>query len=125
MPPKAAAIPTEALRPRLSNTQLTAQDIRSVRRSEAWNEIDSRNAETDFLVEFAQTECNIPLDSRTIADLFQLTTPRVHEIRCKAQTTRKPPPLTPSLTLDQKEGIRPLIVSEASRGNFLNHKRFL
>jgi hypothetical protein len=88
MPPKVAATPNEALKPRRSNTQLTAQDISSLMRSEAWNGIDSRNAETDFLVELAQTECDITLDNRILADVFDLTAPRVHEIRCKAKLSQ-------------------------------------
>jgi hypothetical protein len=78
--PKAAAILNGALRLRLSDTQLIAQDLRSFMRSEAWNGIDSRNAQNIFLVEFTQTESGITLDNRILVGLFQFRVPRLHEI---------------------------------------------
>jgi hypothetical protein len=83
MPMNAAAISNEDLRPQLSKTQLTAQDISSLMRSEEWNAIESRYAQIVFLIEFAQTECDIALDNWILANIFQLTPHRVHEIRLK------------------------------------------
>jgi uncharacterized alpha-E superfamily protein len=87
MPPKAAAIANEGLRPRLSNAHRTAQDVRSLMPTETWNSIDSRYAQIVFLVEFAKIEYDVILDNRTLAHFFQLTAPRIHDIQRKAQTT--------------------------------------
>lgn len=49
-------------------------------RNDAWNAVESRNAQIVFLVESAQTECDSALDGRTSVDVFQLLVPRVDEI---------------------------------------------
>jgi hypothetical protein len=85
-------------------------------------ELNSRNAHIVFLIEFAQTECNIALDNRTFANIFPLIPPRVHEIRLKAQTTRKPAHRLLKLTLDQEEVIVAFGMSEGSRGTFVIQK---
>jgi hypothetical protein len=73
MPPKAAATSNEDCRPPLSNTHLTAQNIRRLMRSEEWNAIESRHVQIVYLVEFTQTECGLELDNRTLVNIFQLT----------------------------------------------------
>jgi hypothetical protein len=86
MPPKAVVVSVEGLGPWLSNIQLSAQNMRWLMRGEEWNAIESRHAQIVFLVEFAQVECDITLDRRTLANLSQLSPPRIHEIRLKTQT---------------------------------------
>lgn len=125
MPPKTAAISNEALRPRLANTPMTAQDIRALMRNEAWNAIDARNSQIVFLISFAESECGISLDNRTLADIFQLTPPRVHQIRCKAALKPKVDHRPLTLTSDQEEAIDLFISGEASRGNFVTQRMVL
>jgi hypothetical protein len=78
-----------------------------------------------MVVEFAQTEGNITLDNRPLADILLVTARRVHEIRYKAQTTRKPLHRPPSLTLDEEEVIHAFILSEDSGSKFVTQKEFL
>jgi hypothetical protein len=56
MPPKAAPIPNDILETKLASTPLSGQDVCALLRSEAWNGLDSRNAQLAFLDESTRTD---------------------------------------------------------------------
>jgi hypothetical protein len=94
-------------------------------RDEAWNTIDAQNSQIIFLIRFARSECGISLDNRPLAEIFQLTPPRIHEIRCKVALKPKVDRRPPTLTSDQEKAIDMFISSEASRGNFVTQRMVL
>jgi hypothetical protein len=79
MPPKVAALPREVLEPALTSAGMTAQDIQSLLRSDAWRDLDSRNSQVVFLWEFSQSDGTIRFDTSDIAKTFN-----IHEMQGKA-----------------------------------------
>jgi hypothetical protein len=100
-------------------------DICSPVRREPLKAIYSRNAQIIILVEMAQTECGITMNNRNPANVFQLTPPRVHEIRLEAQAAPKQLHLLPSYPYDREEVVDVVIMIETSPDIFMIQKELL
>jgi hypothetical protein len=57
--------------------------------SDPWNATNLRNAPIIFRAGVAQTECDIILDNRTLAGLFQLTAPRAPKFDPSRKLSKK------------------------------------
>jgi hypothetical protein len=98
MPPKAAPIPQDTMANKLASTPFLGQDVRALLRSEAWNELDSRNAQLVFLDAFARIDCTVPLDSGHLAGVFDLTRDRLRKLLTESKTFPTAPLSTLSYT---------------------------
>jgi hypothetical protein len=113
------------IEPLLSTSRLTTQDSRALLRSEAWNCLESRNAQLIFLADLVETECGIPFDTQDFAELFQVTRSRGRRVLYKARVTPELPHRPPTLTLEQEEAACQLIWNATSTGNFVAYRELL
>jgi hypothetical protein len=90
MPPKAVPIPNDVMETKLASAPLSGQDVRALLRSEAWNGLDSRNAQLTFLDGFARTDCAVPLDSGHLEDIFNLICDCVRKVLAKSKYPSEP-----------------------------------
>jgi hypothetical protein len=88
---------------------VTTQDIRGAMRSDQWNTLQSRNAQTPFLAEFAERQCDIP---------------HPHSSR-KSAKEAKTPHCPFSLTDDQEKAIREMVRERAIAGTYVAQKEVL
>jgi hypothetical protein len=119
MPPKTPAIFQAVIKPRLSTTALTVQDIRALVRNDEWIAIESRNCHLVFIKQFAKTKCGTTFDSTVLAELFELTRSRVRGIRAKAQRNQRSPCRPPAVFDKQESELCQIVRDKADTGNYV------
>jgi hypothetical protein len=102
MPPKATPIPQNNIANKLASTSLSGQNVRALLRSEAWNELDSRNAQLVFLDTLAWIDCAFAIDSGHLAGIFDLSRDREQKVLTKLKGPSRSPPRPITITHDQK-----------------------
>jgi hypothetical protein len=102
MHPKAASIPEDIMLTNLFLAPSQGKMVGALLRSEAWDELDSRNAQFVFLDAFGGIDCVIPLDSDHLAGVFDFTCDRVRRVLTKSKTPSRPPHPRLTLTHDQE-----------------------
>jgi hypothetical protein len=125
MPPKVAALSREVLKPALTSAGMIAQDIRSLLRSDAWRDLDSRNSHFVFLWEFSQSIGTIQFDTSDIAKIFNIQDHHVSSIRHKAHLKKKTPYRPPILESHQEENIVHFVQDNFDSGNYVIQREVL
>jgi hypothetical protein len=87
MPQLTESLSREAIVSALSGIRMNAQDRRTLLRFEAWNSLRSRNEQLAFLAELSETECAKILHSSTLAEIFNISPPHVHEFLARVHST--------------------------------------
>jgi hypothetical protein len=120
-------ISRDILRIKLTSTRLSSQDVRVLLRSDAWNELGSRNARLTFLDEFVRIECAHPLDTGRLAGVLDLTRDRVRKglTRPKKKKTGTASRRPPRLTLEQEQILWAFIRNGCNAENYVTPRAFL
>jgi hypothetical protein len=94
-------------------------------RSDQSNTLQSRNAQTAFLAEFAERECRIQLPNLSLVGEFGLTASHIRTIRAKARKEQKLPQRPLSLTDDQEKTISEMVRGRAAAGIYVTQREVL
>jgi hypothetical protein len=79
------ALHPDVFDPALSDTDLTAQDIRAFFRDPDWQSLESRNQQGTFLFDFARCNCSLGLSNQFLARVFNISPQNVVKIRDKTR----------------------------------------
>jgi hypothetical protein len=77
------------LEPRVDETGISAQDIRTLLRSEECRASASQNQQVVFIHDFAQIECGVTLSAAQIGKVFRIEAEQVCKIRWRAGSKGK------------------------------------
>jgi hypothetical protein len=122
MPPKTPAISRAVIKPPISTTALTAQDIRAVMRNNEWIPVESRNPQLMYIEQLAKTECGITFDTTVPAELFELTHFCVRAIRAKAQRKQQPPYCPPAVSDEHEFELCQMIRDKAVTSSYVTKR---
>jgi hypothetical protein len=86
-------------------------------RNEEWIALETWNGQLVFLEDLAQIEGSMAFHIASVADLFELTRPRVHNIRVKAANKSRAPHRPLALSNEQRSGLCLMICERAPVGN--------
>jgi hypothetical protein len=107
------------IKPRLSTTALTAQDIRALMRTDQRTAIESPNGQLVFFEQFSKAECGISLNTKALAKLFELARSRMTAICAKAQRKERPPRRPRALSDEQESEPCQIIRDKSVTGSYV------
>jgi hypothetical protein len=125
MPPKVASLPREVLEPALTSAGMTAQGIRTLMRSDAWRDLDSRDSQVVFLWHFSQSDETIRFGISDIAKIFNIQYHHVSLIRRKAHLKKKHSDRPLTLDSHQEENVVHFIQDSFDSGNYVTQSEVL
>jgi hypothetical protein len=125
MPLKVPALLPDIFGPFLSDTGLTAQDVRALFRDPDWQSLESQNQRVTFLVDFARCNCCLGLSNQLLARVFDISPQHVAKIHWKARKLSKPPHRPVTLDENQDISVLEFIRSGFSLGNYLTQREVL
>jgi hypothetical protein len=125
MPPKVPAPPPDVCEPVLTDTGLTAQDIRALFRDPDCLSLESRNQQVIFLFDFARFNSSLGLSNQFLARVFNISLQYLAKFHCKARKSEKPPhrPLAPDE--NQEISVLEFILSGFSSDNYITQREIL
>jgi hypothetical protein len=122
---KVAALSREVREPALTSDGMTAHDIRTLLRSDAWRDLDTRNSQVVFLWEFSQSDGTIQLPTSDIAKIINIQDHHVSSIRHKAQLKKKTPYRPPTLDSHQEENVLHFTQDSFDSGTYVTQRDLL
>jgi hypothetical protein len=125
MLPKVFPLPRSEIKPYLSITGLSAQDIRALLRADEWCALKPQNQQIVFLYDFARSECPISLPAAIVGQVFEIHEAHIWKIRSKVQKTAQPGHCLFALSSEQEGAIVTLIKRGYSDENFITQRDLL
>jgi transposase len=95
MSERAPALPPHELAHRLESTGMSARDVRAMFHDPDFQAIEDRNSQLLYLHEYALSECYVSINSKKLAEIYQISEGHVRRIRCAARKKeeKKPQPV--------------------------------
>jgi hypothetical protein len=126
---RAPALPLPLLLQRLERTALSGRDIRALLQNPDFRAIPDRNSQMLFLRNFADEECFVSINDKTLAEAYDIGLGNVKKIRCKARQRESTPAQRvgrpPALTGEQEDEVVQNLLRRASQGLFMKKSELL